>query len=129
MLCSPERSRSAVDGRAEGCSVRERSVALAWTRTLLVYSTCAHIAYCACAGRMYNSCRRNVCRRNATTPVGYPRCSTCFTRAGSPKRTYSTLHHRRVQGAYSVRARAVRSAWARPPCASVECSERSSTRE
>ena len=35
MLCSPERSRSAVDGRAEGCSVRERSVALAWTRTLL----------------------------------------------------------------------------------------------
>ena len=36
MLCSPERSRSAVDGRAEGCSVRERSVALAWTRTLLV---------------------------------------------------------------------------------------------
>ena len=36
MLCSPERSHSAVDGRAEGCSVRERSVALAWTRTLLV---------------------------------------------------------------------------------------------
>ena len=35
MLCSPERSRSAVDGRAEGCSVRERSVALAWMRTLL----------------------------------------------------------------------------------------------
>ena len=43
MLCSPERSRSAVDGRAEGCSVRERSVALAWTRTLLV--VLAHIVH------------------------------------------------------------------------------------
>ena len=34
---------------------------------------------------------------------------------------------RRVQGAYSVRTCAVRSAWARPPRESVECSERSST--
>ena len=43
MLCSPERSRSVVDGHAECCSVHERSVALACTRTLLKYVR----AYCA----------------------------------------------------------------------------------
>ena len=50
-----------------------------WMRTLLeCNSTCAHIVPAGRssrghywpAGRMYSSCRRNVCRRNATTPAG-----------------------------------------------------------